>query len=240
MMSRSWEWPGDEATRLYSICLSSEFLVIVQVQGGMPKLHPLSHDTSVQQKTTPSLPPQPVLSKPFVPAPPPLSTGTSTPAAAPPPSMPTLHKIMTATPTAHQQQQPPQLQPQHKTTPTVCGAPPLKPNPNIVMPKLTTSLGQVKPSTTGLPVLSRAPIPLPMQPPPPPKPHPQADISSTSSSSGVSGGSSAVISSALPRPPVQAEIPKSSAAVKSKSHKQSGSAGKSGKSHSSSSKKKKK
>lgn len=201
----------------------------------MPKLHPLSHDTSVKKTT--SLPPQPVLSKPFVPAPPPLSTSTT--ATAPPPSMPTLHKIMTATPTVHQQQQPPQLQPQHKATPIVGGAPPLKPNPNIVMPKLTSSLGQVKPSTTGLPVLSRAPVPVPvpMQPPPPTKPHPQADVSGTGTSN-VSGGSSAVNSLALLRPSeLYVGTPKSSAAVKSKSHKQSGSAGKSGKS---SSKKKKK
>ena len=204
----------------------------------MPKLHPLSHDTPVQKTT--SLPPQPVLSKPFVPAPPLLST--STPAAAPPPSMPTLHKIMTATPIARQHQQPPQLQPQHKATPTVGGAPPLKPNPNIVMPKLTTSLGQVKPSATGLPVLSRAPVPVPMQPPPPAKPRPQTDVRNTGGSSSVSGGNSTVKSLSLPRlPELHAETPQLSAAVKSKSHKQSsGSASKSGKSHSSSSKKKKK
>ena len=109
----------------------------------MPKLHPLAQEPPLQKT---SLPPQPVLSKPAIH----LSTSTSAP-----PAMPTLHKIPTA------------AAPVQKATPPVGGAipaPPLKPNPNV-MPKLTTSLGQVAPAPpAGLPLLSRAPVSA--QPPP--------------------------------------------------------------------------
>ena len=149
----------------------------MQGQAGMPKLHLLSHETSGQKS---SLPPQPALSKPVAP-PPPLSTST---AGVAPPTMPTLHKITTGAATLPHQQKPPQLH-QQKTTPTVGGAihaPPLRPNPNVAMPKLMTSLGQAKSglaTMTGMPVLSRAPVSL--QPPPVSKPHPQKAVSSSSS-----------------------------------------------------------
>ena len=232
----------------------------------MPKLHPLAQElSSVQQKS--SLPPQPALTKPTIPPPPSLSSSAPgsvvAPAGgtkAPPPAMPTLHKI-SATPTPpvpppRAQAAVPQqthVQQQQKAMPTMGGAsipaPPLKANPTSGMPKLTTSLGQQinKPAPTGLPILSRAPMAL--QPPPGtsrshPQPRPLTHPQQLSGSGFqlkplVKATSSAVV------PPLKlstgtkpSAAPVSSAGKSTKKH--GGSSGKTGKSHGSGSKKKKK
>ena len=206
----------------------------------MPKLHLLAQESSVQQKS--SLPPQPALSKPTV-LPPPLALSTSAPGGAPPPTMPTLHKI-SATPTPMPPHLPlQQQQQQQRATPTVGGAiptPPLKANPNV-MPKLTTSLGQrMKPTASGLPVLSRAPMTL--QPPPAPmlKPHPRPHLLTHPQLSTSSSSSSGFQLKPLAKSSATSKTLTKTTASGSKHSKQSGSSGKTGKSHGSGTKKKKK
>ena len=219
---------------------------VYQAQAGMPKLHPLAQELSIPQKS--SLPPQPALSKPIVP-PPSLSTSVIPGGGnAPPPAMPTLHKI-SATPTPIPPPQaavPQQHVQQQKTTPTVGGAiptPPLKANPTSAMPKLTTSLGQqVKPTPTGLPILSRAPMAL--QPPPGSRPHlqprPLTHPQQTFSSGSGFQLNPLVKATSTVAPPKMSTNTAAAVSNVGKSARHGGSSGKTGKSHGSGTKKKKK
>lgn len=217
----------------------------------MPKLHPLSHEAPPPGPKS-SLPPQPVLNKPIVvQPPPPLSSSASSAVVGggAPLTMPTLHKITaTAAMLPSQQKQQQQLQ---KATPIVGGViptPPLRPNPNVAvaMPKLSSSIGgQVRPLTSTLPMLSRAPAPL--HPAPPPKPHPQTTVGGmqTSGSSNSGGGAAVEQKRQLPISSGHAAVTPSkkaspaTAGSKFKSHKHgSSSSGKVGKSQGSKKKKK--
>lgn len=177
--------PVPVSTPVLHVCLL--FSSLFQAQGNMPKLHPLSQETSLPKT---ALPLQPALNKPVALPPPPSSMATA------PPTMPTLHKITAAIPTL--QPPPPQRQ-QPKATPTVGGvisAPPLKPNPNI-MPKLTTSLSQMmKQTSVAPPILSKPPLSLQL----PPKLHPQpaAEKAGGSGGGGVKGRGLASLQQAPP------------------------------------------